>query len=174
MLVVFELWDLQDSCFIGSHGISSVFWWDDHFLDVARCLTTWWRHQIETFSALLAICAGNSPVPVNSPLKGQWRRAMMFPLISAWINGWVSNREAGDLKRNRTHYDVILIIHSFKPVMNQFTETCITRLWTRPEHGWKQDHVRWDFPTVIRINITWMSFLGCSWKPVVVTVLWSA
>ena len=24
---------------------------------------TWWRHQIETFSALLAICAGNSPVP---------------------------------------------------------------------------------------------------------------
>ena len=31
-----------------------------------------WRHQMETFSALLAICAGNSPVPVNSPHKGQW------------------------------------------------------------------------------------------------------
>ena len=26
-------------------------------------LSTWWRHQMETFSALLAICAGNSPVP---------------------------------------------------------------------------------------------------------------
>ena len=25
--------------------------------------TPWWRHQMETFSALLAICAGNSPVP---------------------------------------------------------------------------------------------------------------
>ena len=25
--------------------------------------TTWWRHQVETFSALLAICAGNSPIP---------------------------------------------------------------------------------------------------------------
>ena len=24
---------------------------------------SWWRHQMETFSALLAICAGNSPVP---------------------------------------------------------------------------------------------------------------
>ena len=24
---------------------------------------TWWRHQMETFSALLAICTGNSPVP---------------------------------------------------------------------------------------------------------------
>ena len=34
----------------------------------------------ETFSALLAFCAGNSPVPVNSPHKGQWRRALMFSL----------------------------------------------------------------------------------------------
>ena len=25
-------------------------------------LSTWWRHQMETFSALLALCAGNSPV----------------------------------------------------------------------------------------------------------------
>ena len=24
--------------------------------------TTWWRHQVETFSALLILCAGNSPV----------------------------------------------------------------------------------------------------------------
>ena len=28
---------------------------------------TWWRHQMEIFSALLAICAGNSPVPVEFP-----------------------------------------------------------------------------------------------------------
>ena len=35
-------------------------------------VTTWWCHQMETFSALLALCAGNSPVPVNSPHKGQW------------------------------------------------------------------------------------------------------
>ena len=28
---------------------------------------TWWRHQMETFSALLAICAGNSPVPGEFP-----------------------------------------------------------------------------------------------------------
>ena len=70
-------------------------------------LTTWWRHQMETFSALLAICAGNSPV--NSPHKGQWRGAMMFTLICARINGWVNNREAGDLRRYHTHYDVIVI-----------------------------------------------------------------
>ena len=67
---------------------------------------TWWRHQTETFSALLALCTGNSPVPVNSPHKGQWRGALMFSLICAWINDWVSNREAGDLRRHRGHYDV--------------------------------------------------------------------
>ena len=67
---------------------------------------TWWRHQMGTFSALLALCVGNSPVPVNSPHKGQWRRALKFSLISAWINDRVNNREAGDMRRHRGHYDV--------------------------------------------------------------------
>ena len=43
--------------------------------------------------------------PVNSPYKGQWRRALMFSLSCAWTNGWVSSREAGNLRRHRTHYD---------------------------------------------------------------------
>ena len=52
---------------------------------------------------------GNSPVPVNSPHKGQWRGALMFSLICVWINGWVNNREAGDLSRHRGHYDAIVM-----------------------------------------------------------------
>ena len=67
---------------------------------------SWWRHQMETFSALLALCAGNSPVPVTSPHKGQWRGALMFTLICARINDWVNNREAGGLRRLLDHYDV--------------------------------------------------------------------
>ena len=35
--------------------------------------------------------------------KGQWVGAVMFSLICAWINGWVNNREAGDLRRRRAH-----------------------------------------------------------------------
>ena len=66
----------------------------------------WWRHQMETFSALLAICAGNSPIPVNSPHKGQWCGTLIFSLICGWINGWVNNREADNLRRNRAHCDV--------------------------------------------------------------------
>ena len=47
--------------------------------------------------------------PVNSPHKGQWRGVVMFSLICAWINGWVNNREAGDLRRHRADYDVNVI-----------------------------------------------------------------
>ena len=31
--------------------------------------TTWWRHQMETFSASLALCAGNSHVPGEFPAQ---------------------------------------------------------------------------------------------------------
>ena len=67
-----------------------------------KIVSAWWRHQMETFSALLAICAGTSPVPH----KGLWHGALMSSLICVWINGWVNSREAGDLRRYRGHYDI--------------------------------------------------------------------
>ena len=73
--------------------------------------STWWRHQMETLSVLLAIFVWNSPVPVKSPHKGQWRGALMFSLICVWINGWVNSGEAGDLRRYRAHYEVIVMNH---------------------------------------------------------------
>ena len=47
--------------------------------------------------------------PVNSPHKGQWRGALMFSLICVWINGWINNREAGDLRRYCARYDVTVM-----------------------------------------------------------------
>ena len=47
--------------------------------------------------------------PLNSSHKGQWRGALMFSLICAWMNGSVNNREAGDLRRHRAHYDIIVM-----------------------------------------------------------------
>ena len=70
---------------------------------------SWWRHQMETFSALLALFAGNSPVTGEFPHKSQWRGALGFSLICTWINGWVTNREAGDLRRHRAHYDITVM-----------------------------------------------------------------
>ena len=51
--------------------------------------------------------------PVNSPHKGQWRGALLFSLICARINVWVNNRETGDLRRHRTHYDVTIMSVGF-------------------------------------------------------------
>ena len=59
-----------------------------------------------TFYVLLAICVGSSPVNGESPHKGQWRGALMFSLIYAWINGWVNNR---DLRRHPAHSDVTVM-----------------------------------------------------------------
>ena len=84
---------------------------------------SWWRHQMETFSALLAICAGNSPV--NSPHKGQWRGALMFSFICVLINSRVNNREAGDLRCYRSHYGVIVM--NFVSIMANHIE--INSLW---------------------------------------------
>ena len=57
-------------------------------------------------SALLVICAG------NSPHKTQWRGALMFYLICVWINGWVNNGESGDLRSYRAHCDVRIMLKS--------------------------------------------------------------
>ena len=69
---------------------------------------TWWRHQIETFSALLALCVGNSPVtgefPSQRPVTGSF--GVFF---CVWINDWVNNREAGDLRRHHAHHDVTVM-----------------------------------------------------------------
>ena len=85
----------------GLGGVSIVSLWLPEMLYLHLA---WWRHQMEPLSALLALCA-----PVNSPHKGQWRGALMFYLICAWINGWVNNREAGDLRRRHAHYVVTAI-----------------------------------------------------------------
>ena len=57
-----------------------------------------------TFSALLAICVGIHRWPVNSPPVT--RRFDGFFDWRLWINGWVNNGEACDLRRHCVHYDV--------------------------------------------------------------------
>ena len=74
------------------------------------CVFSWWCHQMETFSASLDICAGNSPVHGEFPAKRPVTRSSdVFFDLRLQINGWLYNREAGDLRRHRAHYDVIVM-----------------------------------------------------------------
>ena len=87
-----------------------------------------WKH----FPRYWPFVRGIHRSPVNSPHKGQWRGALMFYLICAWINGWVNNREAGDLRRHRAHYDVIVMaLDGFRYV--RFRNACNAHqeVWTR-------------------------------------------
>ena len=71
---------------------------------------SWWRHQIEKkIPRYWPFVQGIHRSPMNSSHKGQWRGALVFPVICAWINGWVNNRKAGDLRRHCGHYDVVVM-----------------------------------------------------------------
>ena len=65
------------------------------------------------------------------PHKGQRRGALMVSLISAWINGWVNNRDDGDLRCRCAHYDVTVMPPKFsrwlgRPACLQFPRA----IWT--------------------------------------------
>ena len=77
-----------------------------------------WKH----FPCYWPFVRGIHRSPVNSPQKGQWRRALMFSLICAWINGWVNRCDACNLRRHRAHYDIT--------VMSEVTlELYVHNLW---------------------------------------------
>ena len=82
------------------HGelISMERWWIYHN-NVIK-----WKHS----AYYRPFVRGIHRSPVNSSHKGQWRGALVF-FICAWINSWVNNGEAGDLRRHRAHYEVIIM-----------------------------------------------------------------
>ena len=63
---------------------------------------------METVSALLAFCVGNSLV--TSEFLSQRPVTRSFDVFCTWINAWVNDREAGDLRRHHAHYDIIVMI----------------------------------------------------------------
>ena len=79
----------------------------DVFISNESC----WRHQMETFSALLAICVGNSPVPGEFPAQRPVTRSFdVFFYLR--LNKRLSKNagEAGDLRRHHAHYEVIVML----------------------------------------------------------------
>ena len=79
---------------------------------------TWYDDVIKwkLFQRYWPFVRGIHRSPVNSPHKGQWRGALTFSFICCRINGWVNNRWAGDLRRRRAHYDVIVMNYSRVPL----------------------------------------------------------
>ena len=49
--------------------------------------------------------------PVDSPHESQWRGALIFFLICAWTKGCANNRDAGDWRCHRGHYNVTVMVN---------------------------------------------------------------
>ena len=94
---------------------------DSNFIEVYSYVPNWWH---------VIIRAGNGLIPMMTSWNGNIFRVAgplcrdftgdrwiiltkasdaefwCFLWSAPWINGWVKNREAGDLTRHRAHYDV--------------------------------------------------------------------
>ena len=98
-------------CIIERQVLRPNIWFENFMEQMSRqgCRLsgqTWWCHQMETFSALLTLCAGNSSVTGEFPSQRAGDVELWCSLICAWTNGRANNRDAGDLRRHRAHYDV--------------------------------------------------------------------
>ena len=71
-----------------------------------------WKH----FPHYRLFVRGIHRSPANSPRKVQRYRALMFSFICAGINGWVNSREAGDLRRHYSLYDVTVMATAFSEI----------------------------------------------------------
>ena len=73
----------------------------------------------------------------------------MFSLICSWINGWVNNREAGDSRHHRAHYDIICIEMNVVRVRGAACERCSDppasgQEFRRESWPWASEHYRQD------------------------------
>ena len=87
-----------------------------------------WKH----FPRYWPFVRGIHRSQVNSPHKSQWRGALMFSLICAWTNGWVNNRDAGDFRCHRAHYDVTVIRGALFPWYLDFLHQFYPRVTLQP------------------------------------------
>ena len=88
--------------------------------------SSWWRHQMETFSALLAICAGNSSAPGEFSAQRPVTQSfdVFFDLClnkrlrkQSW--GWWFETLSHPLWR---HYNVLFCIHPWQAIIRHSAE----------------------------------------------------
>ena len=87
----------------------------------------------------------------------------MFSLICVWINCWVNNREAGDLRRHRAHYDVIVMKSVYvQCILKDLHRLCFIAL----SCGWLLTHPLFPLYIYIYLYVYVYRFRGERWSPV--------
>ena len=111
-----------------------------------------WKH----FPRYWPFVRGIHRSPVNSPHKSQWRGALMFSLICAWINSWVNSPEASDLRCNHDHYDATVMSSSRGWGTGSFSEFLVGSI------SWGLFHWWFFHRNSFAMEISFCSFPNCS------------
>ena len=95
-------------------------------------ISTWWRHQMETFSALLASCVGNSTVPGEFHAQRPVTRAfdVFFDLclnkrLSKQSWGWWCDTLSRPLWRH-CNADVVLCQNFYESIFTKYLRKSVT------------------------------------------------
>ena len=98
------------------------------------CLLTWWHHQMETFSVLLALCVGNSPVTGEFPSQRPvtYSFDVFFDLrLNKWLSkqllGWWFETSSCSLWR---HCNNLFSVPSVN-ILDEIKSHCVLTHW-----GW--------------------------------------
>ena len=111
--------------------------------------------------------------PVNSPHKGQWRGASIFSLFDLHLNGWVKNRDSGDLRRHCAHYDVTVmhwsdsfvsdrcLIHVVPMVLSEASRSAVINVTKgcAPDTGASIAHVSMPRSVTVKIYLNVFVFI---------------
>ena len=118
---------------------------------------SWWRHQMEAFSALLTLCEGNPPVVGGFPSQGQWHGALIFSLIykrlnTQWRRRWFDT----SLRSSWRHCDIIASYATKSIIqLRQYPPTCSWCCMMTSSNG-----------NILRVTgPLWGEFTGDQWIP---------
>ena len=91
-----------------NEGQANMMWhtWQSPLLRLNTFRAVWFRNMMTSLNGNIFRVTG------SLCKEGQWRR-VMFSFIYPWINRWVNNRYAGDLRRHCTYYDVTVMKHEY-------------------------------------------------------------
>ena len=155
-------------------------WEDDSWI------STWWRHQMETFSALLAFCMGNSPVTGEFPAQRPVTRSFdvfFNPRFNKRLRkqwwGWWFFTPLRPLLRHSNEHD--LISHHLTPLFFlQFTCSIPNTLicsfyerWLRPADNILCICTNINQFTIRAIYFYFPHHKVCGWLYWIVEVTWS-
>ena len=108
-----------------------------HFRKVNNMMTSSNGNIFRVTGPLCGEFTGHGDFPAQRPVT----RSFDFSKICAWIDGCVNNREAGGLRRNRAHYDVI-VMNTHRTIAALLTPCEGNPLFTDPRSS--VDFPRWD------------------------------